>query len=132
MKIPAKNIKIYRYSCPNGLSSGKLDLMLPSVIKSVSSAHGMNVAYISPDGKKITYKELDVISDEMAVWLRNERISEGSVVGLSLPSCIEYIVSYIALAKVGAITAGINPRFTSWERSKTAVFEFTISPFTSA
>ena len=93
--------------------------MLPSVIKSVSSAHGMNVAYISPDGKKITYKELDVISDEMAVWLRNERISEGSVVGLSLPSCIEYIVSYIALAKVGAITAGINPRFTSRERLKT-------------
>ena len=93
--------------------------MLPSVIKSVSSAHGMNVAYISPDGKKITYKELDVISDEMAVWLRNERISEGSVVGLLLPSCIEYIVSYIALAKVGAITAGINPRFTSRERLKT-------------
>ena len=93
--------------------------MLHSVIKSVSATHGENVAYVSPDGKKITYKQLDVISDEMAVWLTNEGISEGSVVGLSLPSCIEYIVSYLALAKVGAITAGINPRFTSLERSKT-------------
>ena len=93
--------------------------MLHSVIKSVSATHGENVAYVSPDGKEITYNELDVISDEMAVWLTNEGISEGSVVGLSLPSCIEYIVSYLALAKVGAITAGINPRFTSLERSKT-------------
>ena len=112
-------MKIYRYSCQNGRSSGKLVLMLPSVIKSVSATHGENVAYVSPDGKEITYKQLDVISDEMAVWLTNEGISEGSVVGLSLPSCIEYIVSYLALAKVGAITAGINPRFTSLERSKT-------------
>ena len=93
--------------------------MLPSVIKSVSATHGENVAYVSPDGKEITYKQLDVISDEMAVWLINEGLLEGSVVGLSLPSCIEYIVSYIALAKIGAITAGINPRFTSLERSKT-------------
>ena len=93
--------------------------MLHSVIKSVSATHGENVAYVSPDGKEITYNELDVISDEMAVWLTNEGVLEGSVVGLSLPSCIEYIVSYLALAKVGAITAGINPRFTSLERSKT-------------
>ena len=93
--------------------------MLPSVIKSVSATHGENVAYVSPDGKEITYKQLDVISDEMAVWLTNEGISEGSVVGLSIPSCIEYILSYLALAKVGAITAGINPRFTSLDRSKT-------------
>ena len=93
--------------------------MLHSVIKSVSATHGENVAYVSPDGKEITYKQLDVISDEMAVWLTNEGVLEGSVVGLSLPSCIEYIVSYLALAKVGAITAGINPRFTSLERSKT-------------
>ena len=93
--------------------------MLHSVIKSVSATHGGNVAYVSQYGKEITYKELDVISDEMAVWLTNEGISEGSVVGLSLPSCIEYIVSYLALAKIGAITAGINPRFTSLERSKT-------------
>ena len=112
-------MKIYRYSCQNGLSSGKLDLMIPSVIKSVSITHGENVAYVSPYGKETTYKELDVVSDEMAVWLTNEGISEGSVVGLSLPSCIEYIVSYLALAKIGAITAGINPRFTSLERLKT-------------
>jgi len=93
--------------------------MIPSVIKSVSITHGENVAYVSAYGKETTYKELDVVSDEMAVWLTNEGISEGSVVGLSLPSCIEYIVSYLALAKIGAITAGINPRFTSLERLKT-------------
>ena len=40
----------------------------------------MNVAQYKPDGKEITYKELDVISDEMAVWLMNKGISEGSVV----------------------------------------------------
>ena len=63
--------------------------MLHSVIKSVSATHGENVPYVSPDGKEITYKQLDVISDEMAVWLINEGVLEGSVVGLSLPSCIE-------------------------------------------
>ena len=32
------------------------------------------------------------------------------------PSCIEYILSYLAAAKLGAITAGINPRFTNPEQ----------------
>ena len=93
--------------------------MLPGVIKSVSQKHGENIAYVSADARKITYSDLDRISDEMAVWLTQEGIGEGSVAALCLPSCIEYIISYLALAKIGSITAGINPRFTSHERADT-------------
>ena len=35
---------------------------------------------------------------------------------MSLPSGLEYIVSYLAAAKVGAVTAGANPRLRARER----------------
>ena len=41
----------------------------------------------------------------------------GSVVALTLPSVPEYVIAYAALAKVGAVTAGVNPRLTDAERA---------------
>ena len=41
---------------------------------------------------------------------------EGSVVLLSLPTSIEYLIIYTAASKIGVITAGINPRLKAPER----------------
>jgi len=91
-------------------------VVIPSILKKVAQTYGSSVAYVTADGEAITYKQLDHYSEEVAAWMRFEGVQEGSVVALCLPSRIEYILSYLAVAKLGAVTAGINPRFTGDER----------------
>ena len=43
-------------------------------------------------------------------------VAAGDVVALVGPSDIDYVVAYLAAAKIGAITAGVNPRYTPSER----------------
>ena len=96
--------------------SCKTLVMLPEVIHQTAKKFTASTAYISQDGQKISYQKLDQISEEIAAWMQSKGLSEGSVLALSLPSGIEYILSYLAASKLGVITAGINPRFTDHER----------------
>ncbi|GIT01320.1 MAG: hypothetical protein CM1200mP26_30320 [Acidimicrobiales bacterium] len=52
----------------------------------------------------------------MAVGLIARGVGPGSVLLLSLPSGTDYAVAYPAGAKVGATTAGANPRLRARER----------------
>lgn len=62
------------------------------------------------------YGDLDRLSDEVAAGLVARGLGPGAVVALTLPSTADYIVAYLAAAKVGAVTAGLNPRFRGAER----------------
>ena len=92
--------------------------MLPVVIRKTAENFGSSTAYVSPSGQTVTYNQLDKFSEEVAAWMQIQGIQEGSVVALCLPSSIEYILCYLATAKLGAVTAGVNPRFTARERQE--------------
>ena len=65
-----------------------------------------------PNGSwSITYAELDRAADEAAAGLARRGLGERSVVALVLPSVIDYVVLFLAAARLGAVTAGLNPRF---------------------
>ncbi len=66
---------------------------------------------------ELSYRELDRATDEAAVGLAARGIGSGSVLLLSLPSGTDYAVAYLAAAKVGAATAGANPRLQARERA---------------
>ena len=66
---------------------------------------------------ELSYQELDRATDEAAVGLVARGIGPGSVLLLSLPSGTDYAVAYLAAAKVGATTAGANPRLRARERA---------------
>ncbi|HEX7097249.1 MAG TPA: class I adenylate-forming enzyme family protein, partial [Acidimicrobiales bacterium] len=92
--------------------------MLADVVRSAGREIGDRVALVSPGGWTYTYRELDHASDEVAVWLaRHAGVREGTVVAIVLPSSVDYLVVYTALAKLGAITAGVNPHLTPRERA---------------
>ncbi len=91
--------------------------MLPEVINRAGRDHADTAAYRTHTGWDLTYAELDRLSDEAAAWLVTRGIDEGDVLALCLPSRVDYVVAYLAAAKVGAVTAGINPRFTARERA---------------
>ena len=52
----------------------------------------------------------------MAAGLARLGLTEGGVLALVLPPGPEYAVAYLAAAKLGAITAGVNDRLTAAER----------------
>ena len=52
----------------------------------------------------------------MAAGLARRGVGDGDVVALVLPPGPEYLFAYLATAKIGAVTAGVNHRLTSRER----------------
>ncbi len=90
--------------------------MLPEVLQETARQFGDRAAYVSADGEHCSYAQLNQLADETAAGLATRGVNEGSVVALLLPSTIDYLVCYGAVAKLGAISAGINPRYTVAEQ----------------
>jgi acyl-CoA synthetase (AMP-forming)/AMP-acid ligase II len=92
-------------------------MTLASTVRKAAARFGPRPAFVDPDGSRISYAELHARSDEVAAGLRAAGIGTGDVVLLRLPSDSAYVVAYAAAAKVGAITAGVNPRLAPPEQA---------------
>jgi acyl-CoA synthetase (AMP-forming)/AMP-acid ligase II len=90
--------------------------MLAATLREAARRFGSEPAYIAPAGWSLSYTALDRVSDEIATGLARRGVTEGDVVSLVLPPSVEYLVTYLAAAKLGAITAGVNDRLTAGER----------------
>ena len=90
--------------------------MLDDIARESARRHGDTTAYVLPEGWTLSYRDVDRISDEVAAGLSHRGVVEGDVVSLLVPPGAEYAVSYLAAAKLGAITAGINHRLAPAER----------------
>src|SRR5579862_887545 len=91
-------------------------LMIPNVVAEAARRFGDRIAYVTERGWPLTFADVDRISDEVAVGLAREGVTEGDVVALVLPPGPEYLLAYCATAKLGAITAGVNDRLSPPER----------------
>jgi len=83
--------------------------VLSATVREAARRFGDLVAFVDPDGTPLTYRELDRRSDALATALAARGVAEGDRVVLRLPSDTRYVVAYAAAAKLGAITAGLNP-----------------------
>jgi acyl-CoA synthetase (AMP-forming)/AMP-acid ligase II len=90
--------------------------VLAETVREAGRRFGELVAIVDPDGSPLTYAELDRRSDAVAAGLVRRGVRPGSRVVLRLPSDSRYVLAYAAAAKVGAITAGINPRLAPPEQ----------------
>ncbi|HEX2576336.1 MAG TPA: AMP-binding protein [Aquihabitans sp.] len=90
---------------------------LPAVVAAAARRFGDRPAFVDPDGTPLTYVELHERSDEVAAGLARRSVGPGDVVGLTLPSTTAWVVADVAVAKVGAATAGVNPALTTAERT---------------
>ncbi len=66
-------------------------------------------------GKKITYRELDDISDRVASFLKDLGIGKGDRVIVDLPNTPHYVAAYYGILKTGAIVVQCNPMYTERE-----------------
>ncbi|PNF30886.1 hypothetical protein B7P43_G06094 [Cryptotermes secundus] len=59
------------------------------------------IAVVTHNGMKVTYSELDQMSEELAIKLRHIGVRNNIVVGILMERCLEYVVSYIAILRAG-------------------------------
>ena len=60
-------------------------------------------------GKRLTFSQLDDLSDELAQGLLNRGIARGDRVVLFLDNSVEAVVSIFAVLKAGAVFSPVNP-----------------------
>ncbi|WP_436795242.1 class I adenylate-forming enzyme family protein [Actinospongicola halichondriae] len=90
--------------------------MLPGVVSEAARRFGEVAAFVAPDGTTTTYEELDQAAGRVAAGMAQRGLGEGDVVALRMRSDIDYVLAYLAAARIGAITAGINPKLAVAEQ----------------
>jgi long-chain acyl-CoA synthetase len=66
-------------------------------------------------GARLTFGELKERADKLAKALSRLGIGKGDRVGIMLPNCPQYLVSFFAIVRLGAIVTSVNPIYTPRE-----------------
>jgi long-chain acyl-CoA synthetase len=77
-------------------------------------AYPDKIAVIDGD-KELTYSQLKVRVDRFASVLHQRGFGKGDRMAVMLPNCVEYIISYYAIQRLGGIVVQINPLYQSDE-----------------
>jgi acyl-CoA synthetase (AMP-forming)/AMP-acid ligase II len=80
----------------------------------VVATDGDREAFVDGD-RRITFGEWAEAADAVSAWLAARGVGHGDVVGIHLPSSIDYAIAYQAVMRRGAITSGMNPRLGAGE-----------------
>jgi len=66
-------------------------------------------------GARLSFGELKGRADKLATALSRLGIGKGDRVGIMLPNCPQYLVSFFAIVRLGAIVTNVNPIYTPRE-----------------
>jgi len=66
-------------------------------------------------GRKITYLELDRLSNQLAAYLIKKGLKPDDVVGICMPNVPAQYISVAAVQKAGAVSTGLSPLLTAHE-----------------
>ena len=91
--------------------------VLADVLREAARRFGEREALVH-DALRFSYAALDSAADEVAAGLAARGIGAGDLVALVLPTGAEFVVAYLGLARLGAVTTGVSSRYTALERAK--------------
>jgi long-chain acyl-CoA synthetase len=66
-------------------------------------------------GEKYSYSELNKLTDRFAAALIDLGVRKNDTIIIYLPNCIQWLICYFAIQKVGAVPVPISPTYTSYE-----------------
>jgi long-chain acyl-CoA synthetase len=66
-------------------------------------------------GAQLTFGQVKTQVDRLATALAELGIAKGDRVGIMLPNCPQYLISFFAIVRLGAIVTNINPIYTPRE-----------------
>ncbi len=93
---------------------------MPAAIRDAAATYGPQTAFTLglPNGSQggITYAEVDTLSDQFAVYLREVAgFKPGDRVAIQMPNCLAYPVAVFGTLKAGLIMVNTNPLYTTAE-----------------
>jgi acyl-CoA synthetase (AMP-forming)/AMP-acid ligase II len=65
--------------------------------------------------ERLRYRDWEALADRLGAGLWARGVRSGDVVALLLPSTPLYLIAYLAAARIGAVTTGINVRYRRTE-----------------
>ncbi len=98
------------------LEAMKFPSSIGAFVKERAQTLGDQVAGVwFEDDVTVTYNELHRRSDKLAAALLRQGIRKGAHVAMMMPNVPEFVISWLALAKVGAVLVPVNTAYTGSE-----------------
>jgi long-chain acyl-CoA synthetase len=66
-------------------------------------------------GAKVSYQEMNSITDQLAAGLAEIGVGKGDRVGIFMPNTPQFVMACFALLKLGAVVVAVNPLYTARE-----------------
>ncbi len=66
-------------------------------------------------GAKLSYREMNTITDQLAAGLAGLGLKKGDRVGIFMPNTPQFVMAYFAALKLGAIVVAVNPLYSARE-----------------
>jgi len=110
--MPRPWLRHYDYWVPPGLTYPERALCEILDTAAVDAADRPATAFL---GAELTFREIKIQSDKLAVALARLGVAKGERVGIMLPNCPQYIVAAFALLRLGAVVVNVNPTYTARE-----------------
>ena len=89
-------------------------MLIHDFLKNSAKAHENKIAVVH-DKIRLTYCELDNLSDGFAAELSENGVQKGDRVIISLNNSIEYVIAYFAVLKAGAVIVAIDTKLVPRE-----------------
>ncbi len=87
---------------------------LGRMLEETTERYPGNIAFIH-DKCRMTYEELNGAANALAHHFRDLGLGKGDKIAIMLPNCPEFIISYFAAQKLGAVAVTLNVMSTSYE-----------------
>jgi len=84
------------------------------MFKETVAAYGNKPAIIYL-GRSLSFKDLDVLSNQLANYLIRSGVKAGEVIGLNMPNIPAHFIAVIAVQKANCISTGLSPLLTTPE-----------------
>ena len=89
-------------------------MSLGKMLTESTESYPENTAVIQGE-KRLTYRELNRAACALGNHLRSLGLGKGDKVGIMLPNCTEFVVSYFGIQKMGGVAVTLNVQSTPYE-----------------
>jgi len=86
-------------------------LTLGALLRRAAARHGDSPA-LSDGDRRLTYAQYDAEVDRLACGLRRAGVQRGEHVALWMRNCVEWVLTELAVFRLGAVLVPLNPRCT--------------------
>ncbi len=105
-------LRLYRGHVPEGFEIPGISLW--RFLEQAVEEHGSRVA-LTFSGERITFSELREMAERLASALSANGVREGDRIALMLPNCPQYVASFFAAMRLGAVVVQLNPMYVERE-----------------